>query len=68
MRKDRVKKSEMRKEHYDNLGMFYKRCPICTRKFIGMGAISRKDNRTEICSECGLEEAMFDFYNYLQKK
>ena len=26
-----------------------------------VGAISRKDNKTEICSACGLVEAMADF-------
>lgn len=26
------------------------------------GAISRKDNMTEICSSCGTEEALADFF------
>ena len=26
-----------------------------------MGAISRKDNKTEICSACGVTEALADF-------
>jgi len=26
-----------------------------------MGALSRTDNKTEICSDCGTEEAMQDF-------
>ena len=62
-----MKREEMRKKHYSNYDMFYKRCPICKRRFIGMGAISRKDNKTEICSECGTEEAMFDFIKYFKK-
>ena len=28
----------------------------------GVGAISRLDNRTMICSDCGLDEAMEDFF------
>ena len=27
------------------------------------GAISRVDNKTEICSDCGLNEALESFYN-----
>jgi hypothetical protein len=27
-----------------------------------MGAISRRDNKTEICSSCGVNEALEDFY------
>jgi hypothetical protein len=27
-----------------------------------MGAISRKDNKTEICSACGENEALADFF------
>lgn len=26
-----------------------------------MGAISRRDNKTEVCSACGTEEAMLQF-------
>ena len=44
-------------------------CPICAG-FIPnnetpgayAGALSRKDNTTEICSACGVVEAMLDFY------
>jgi hypothetical protein len=28
-----------------------------------MGAISRKDNKTEICSACGTAEALADFFS-----
>lgn len=27
----------------------------------GVGALSRADNKTEICSDCGLDEAMQDW-------
>lgn len=33
-------------------------CPICGGPINGYPAISRKDNKTEICSECGQREAM----------
>ena len=63
-----MNRKELRKEHNKNYDVFYKKCPICTRRYVGIGAISRKDNKTEICSQCGLEEAMFDFVNYLKNK
>lgn len=44
-------------------------CPRCNDNFIPCnerpgeypGAISRADDRTEICSACGVEEAMLQF-------
>jgi predicted RNA-binding Zn-ribbon protein involved in translation (DUF1610 family) len=27
------------------------------------GALSRRDNKTEICSDCGLKEALEDYYS-----
>ncbi|WCK57581.1 hypothetical protein PP175_26310 (plasmid) [Aneurinibacillus sp. Ricciae_BoGa-3] len=37
-----------------------KTCPLCGGTFEGLGAISRRDNETEICSVCGTREAMED--------
>jgi len=36
-------------------------CPRCLNDYTGRPALSRRDNRTEICSQCGQEEAMNDF-------
>jgi hypothetical protein len=36
-------------------------CPICKKQIKGYPALSRKDNKTEICSECGVAEALADF-------
>ena len=36
-------------------------CPRCLKKFSEYPALSRKDNKTEICSQCGTNEAMEDF-------
>lgn len=33
-------------------------CPICKKEFNNPPALSRKDNKTEICSKCGLKEAL----------
>lgn len=42
-----------------------KTCPKCKNNEIfgdGRDALSRKDNETAICSECGMQEAMEEFY------
>lgn len=45
-----------------------KTCPKCKKTFTGAGALSRRDNKTEICSECGTAEALEDFSNYLEEE
>ena len=36
-------------------------CPICKKDYYGHPAISRKDNKTEICPNCGIIEALKDW-------
>jgi len=47
------------------------KCPRCQKSTFDFPAISRRDNRTEICSQCGVDEAMADYYgkadNWLDK-
>lgn len=50
------------------------KCPTCSgyipnNENIGAyaGAISRRDNKTEICSDCGTREALEDFANSQSK-
>ena len=38
------------------------KCPRCLKKWTGFPAIGRVDNETEICSPCGVEEGMEDFF------
>ena len=38
-------------------------CPICGKEYSDHPAISRKDNKTEICSKCGTMEAVEEFIN-----
>lgn len=49
-------------------------CPLCKNYIPNNespgawpGAISRRDNKTEICSDCGVNEAMHDFTQALDK-
>lgn len=41
-------------------------CPKCGRAYSDYPAISRRDNITKICSNCGVEEALDDFYNAIK--
>lgn len=43
-------------ETMNDLGI--KICPRCGKEYEGYPAISRKDNKTEICSYCGVQEAL----------
>ncbi len=35
-------------------------CPRCEAPYVGWPALSRRDNRTDICPGCVSEEAMID--------
>lgn len=41
-------------------------CPKCQSEYNGYSALSRVDNKTEICSECGQKEALEAFQGYLK--
>lgn len=43
-------------------------CPSCYTAIVGYPAISRKDNKTEICSECGTLEAVENLINYQKEQ
>ena len=43
-------------------------CPICNKELGQYPAISRKDNKTEICSNCGTLEALEAFYKANKEK
>ena len=42
-------------------------CPKCHKLYKGFPAISRRDNKTEICSQCGQIEALEDFWKWRVK-
>lgn len=42
----------------ENKSNSIKRCPLCHKEYKGHPAISRKDNVTPICPECGTREAL----------
>jgi len=45
----------MDKENWGN-------CPRCTKEIKTFPALSRRDNKTDICSDCGTTEALEDYY------
>ena len=38
-------------------------CPICGREYTDYPALSRRDSITEICPDCGVSEALEDFFD-----
>lgn len=44
-------------ERYE-MKMVHKTCPKCGKEYTGRPALSREDNETEICPECGIMEAL----------
>ena len=44
------------------------KCPICGEDFKGYPALSRRDNETEICSKCGIKEAIQQYRDYVSKR
>lgn len=49
-----------------NLKESEKVCPKCGQKYTGYPALSRKDNKTEICPDCGTEEAIEDYLSAMK--
>lgn len=43
------------------IGGTLKTCPLCKSKYNAPSALSRKDNKTEICPMCGQKEALEDY-------
>jgi ribosomal protein S27AE len=41
-------------------------CPRCGRDYQGYPALSRLDNKTEVCSPCGTDEALRDMLGLLE--
>ena len=49
----------------DELGI--RICPICGKEYTEHPALSRRDNKTEICPACGMREALEDFIKHQGK-
>lgn len=45
-----------------------RKCPICGKTYSDYPALSRKDNKTEICPDCGQREALEAFLRFKNSK
>ena len=71
-KKKHVRTSKKGKQFYAGKGMEKQKvpikkswvCPRCGKTTEDYPAISRRDNETKICSQCGLDEALIDFTNH----
>lgn len=43
-------------------------CPRCGKETNDYPALSRTDNKTNICSQCGTDEAMENWARYIQSQ
>lgn len=68
---------EIKKAYYDMLtnevclmvsDLDWHQCPKCKLGYEGHPAISREDNKTEICPTCGNREALNDWLAYKMKE
>lgn len=39
-------------------------CPLCGKTYTEYPALSRRDNKTEICPACGTREALEDYCGF----
>ena len=51
----------MKREHEPKV------CPICKNTYTDYPAISRVDNKTPICSDCGVQEAFMDYIKFKEE-
>lgn len=42
-------------------------CPRCGKTVTDYPALSRRDNKTNICSQCGTDEAMLDWAKHMMQ-
>lgn len=42
-------------------------CPKCGKQYSGYPALSRIDNKTKICPDCGNKEAVDYYYRFSKK-
>ena len=57
-----IKKAEEKLKFINrNIFKIYPVCPKCHKDYTGHPAISRRDNKTKICSNCGILEGLDNF-------
>lgn len=51
----------------ERLGLTIRECPRCGAAYYDAPAISRKDNKTNICPLCGMDEAIQSYVAYCEQ-
>lgn len=59
----RVRRPKVIDKEDSNMTAEFSTCPICGRQYFGYPALSRTDNKTLICPDCGVAEAIAIFMN-----
>ena len=59
---------ELNEEYKEGEIMKREICPICKQEIIGYPALSRIDNKTKICSDCGTKEAIDAFIKKIKSR
>lgn len=62
--KSSEKANEVFKDISHKIFKIYPVCPVCELDYDGYPAISRADNKTNICPSCGRNEALESFNKY----
>lgn len=44
-----------------------KTCPLCNMKYYGYPSLSREDDKTLICPDCGMRQALKEFAELSRK-
>lgn len=56
------------KDYVTRIVIEVQNCPKCHKDFVDIPALSREDNETEICPECGVREAVEAFAKAIEDK
>ena len=62
-KRTRVRRPKVIDKEESNMTAEFSTCPICGRQYFGYPALSRTDNKTLICPDCGVAEAIAIFMN-----
>ena len=57
-------------ESYENFSLDpeERTCPVCGQSYRGIPAVSRRDNTTLICPDCGIREALDDTFGLSEEE
>lgn len=57
-----VEDKAVKRESMEGFNIDERECPICGQTYRAVPAVSRRDNKTLICPDCGIREALDDAF------